>query len=266
MLTVSSLSLIFVSLYTYATFYHADIQRETIRANAVLHQHHPYPCGSPYQSLIDRHNMHNIPRHENTNEYIGYPALSPSASASTSAASSIFSAPHRQEDHVPVSHTQAVQHHRQHVYQHQMMMNHPTTKQIYQYTEAEQKFQFHYNLLIFMRHPQQHAKISYDASISAVLILIWCAFNMIFGFSANPSLQLIPSSIGEANPLSIAAQTLNIEKMYQRQEIFHNLVVFGIAVLNIHKDIILCNAQLCLPMLLLFNFTGTVRFARFTFS
>ena len=126
-----------------------------------------------------------------------------------------------------------------------------------EYSEEQQKFNYHYNLLVYMRHPQQHQRIAYDAQISAAFISMWCIFNMFFGFSANPSLQLIPTNIGDANPFS--AQSLNFERMYQRQEIFNNLLVFLIAILVIHKDIILCNAQLCMPMLLLFNFT--VRFS-----
>ena len=130
--------------------------------------------------------------------------------------------------------------------------------QVSEYTEDQQKFNYHYNLLIYMRHPQQHSRTAYDAQISAAFISIWCIFNMFFGFSVDPSLQLIPTKVGNIDPLSMAAQTMNIEKLYQRQEIFNNLLVFLIAILVIHKDIILCNAQLCMPMLLLFNFT--VRF------
>eukprot|EP01083_Nonionella_stella_P059635 156017_1 len=211
----------------------------TITANAVLHTD-PYPPNNP-QTHTNHHNHIAIPRSTNTNRsYEG--SYSPSASASTSASSSTFSNPtHRhnatlQETHETDEDTQDTE-----------------------YTEEQQKFNYHYNLLVYMRHPQQHARIAYDAQISALCIAIWCIFNMFFGFSAAPSLQLIPTTIGDADPLSMAAQTLNIEKLYQRQEIFNNLLVFLIAILVIHKDIILCNAQLCMPMLLLFCFN--IRFS-----
>ena len=79
---------------------------------------------------------------------------------------------------------------------------------------------------------------------------------MFFGFDADS----IPFPISDDN--AIWDSTTTIEELYrrqERQERFSNVLVFLIAVLVVHKDIILCNAQLCMPMLLLFNFT--VRFS-----
>eukprot|EP01084_Bolivina_argentea_P221008 374438_1 len=127
-----------------------------------------------------------------------------------------------------------------------IMGNEEKTVKYSSISAEQQQFNYHYNLLIYMRHPQQHARIAYDAQISAISISIWCIFNMFFGFS-------ITESDTENNNIQ------NIETLYKRQEIFNNLLVFLIAVLVIHKDIILCNAQLCMPILLIFNFT--IRFS-----
>ena len=79
---------------------------------------------------------------------------------------------------------------------------------------------------------------------------------MFFGFSADPMLSHNETDSWDSHSITTATA---IEQLYQRQERFNNVLVFLIAVLVVHKDIILCNAQLCMPMLLLFNFT--VRFS-----
>ena len=111
------------------------------------------------------------------------------------------------------------------------------------YTEKQQKFNYHHNLLIYMLHSAQHSRTAYDAQKPVV-------FNMFFGFSEDPALHLMFTIIGNLDPLSIAAQTLNVEKLYHRQEIFNNLLVFLIAILVVHQDIILCNAYV---IILLFS-------------
>merc|ERR1719189_2985996 len=120
-------------------------------------------------------------------------------------------------------------------------------------SEDEQKYNYYYNLLEFMRHPQQYNRIANDAYISAALISIWCIFNMCTGYPSPITSQ------GDESQWNSMVSASIIEQIYERQERFNHVLVFLIAVLVIHKDIILCNAQLCMPMLLLFNFT--VRFS-----
>eukprot|EP01084_Bolivina_argentea_P117128 208062_1 len=87
--------------------------------------------------------------------------------------------------------------------------------------ENEQKFKYHYNLLVYMRSPSQHYKISTDAKISALFISIWCIVNMI-GYGM-----------------------LTINKS-EKERIFNNLILFLFTTLMIHKDLILCNGQSCM--------------------
>eukprot|EP01084_Bolivina_argentea_P275775 470399_1 len=48
------------------------------------------------------------------------------------------------------------------------------------YKIAENRYKYHYNLLLQMRSPINHKIISYDAKISAFLITIWCIFNIFY--------------------------------------------------------------------------------------
>ena len=83
----------------------------------------------------------------------------------------------------------------------------------------------------------------YIAQISAGLILMWCLFNMFFGYPT--ALDPMLSHNGDtSNPLANIVSFEYYEQQYQRQERFNNVLIFMIAVMVIHKDIILCNAQL----------------------
>ena len=226
----------------------------SITANAVTHQQ-SFPS-FPIQNTMN--NTTNIPYMPHNR----HRSASASTSASSSASSTSFSARARRHSNLfQYGEEEELQNNNANEQEHKT----PNTRQSRtqslphrELTEQEQKFNYHYNLLVYMRHPAQHQPIAYDAQISGLFISIWCIFNMFFGFSSNPSLQTIATntpSNQNVNVLSMAAYQSNVEKIYQRQEIFNNLLVFLIAVLVIHKDIILCNAQLCMPMLLLFNFT-----------
>ena len=98
--------------------------------------------------------------------------------------------------------------------------------------EEDYKLRYQYNLLVSMQSNMEHMIISRDTTISAILITIWCMFNM-FGFGLSS----------------------NITNKEDPEYLLYNLLLFLITILIIHKDLILCNGQSCLPLLLLFNFT-----------
>ena len=100
------------------------------------------------------------------------------------------------------------------------------------------------NLMVFMRDPKQHNIISYDAKVLATAIFIWCAINLLFlCFSAD----------------SEEIEDIN-HSMKQREDSINKLILFLITILIVHKDVILCNGQSSLPLLLLFNFTVKMSF------
>ena len=97
----------------------------------------------------------------------------------------------------------------------------------YRSLSMETKFKYHYNLLLWMRWPSQYDRIWHDAAISAMLTTLWCVANMaLWGWRSH----------GE------------------RERVLHDLMLFLFAMLMIHKDLILCNGQSCMPMLLLLLF------------
>ena len=98
-------------------------------------------------------------------------------------------------------------------------------------SEEDAKFQYHYNLLRKIREPLYHNKIALHAKLSGAAISLWCIINMY-----------------------LVAQCDTYKKS-ERDHIFNHLLLFLITMLIVHKDIILCNGQACLPLLCLFNFT-----------